>query len=149
MRAVLIYVDGACSNNGAVDAIGGYGCILIGTGNISNLSKEISGVINDGKIVTNQRAELMATIVALEALKCPCEVTISSDSQYVISTMKEGWKRKCNHDLWDRLDNACKRHSIRWVWVRGHSGNSYNERCDLLATQAISRRNCELTRNSA
>lgn len=139
MLAVTIHVDGACHNNGSENAIGGFGCILIGSGSYKLLAKEVCGTIlstTDNRI-TNQRAEITAVIYALRLLKRPCKVSLCSDSQYVISTMRDGWKRKVNLDLWTELDDACKTHSVEWIWVRGHSRNSYNIRCDELAQEAI------------
>jgi ribonuclease HI len=138
MQSVTIHADGACEGNGTITAVGGIGIILMGQTHYPVVVKEISAMIPPDPMnrVTNQRAELLAVITALEALNRPCEVTINSDSQYVICTMRDGWKRKANLDLWTRLDEACKTHSIRWVHVRGHV-DRYNIRCDQLATGAI------------
>jgi ribonuclease HI len=99
---------------------------------------------------TNNRMELMAAIMALEALKRPCEVELTTDSEYVKKGITEwisGWKRRGwrtadrkpvkNADLWQRLDAAQSRHEVRWHWVRGHTGHPENERADQLANRAI------------
>lgn len=100
-------------------------------------------------LTTNNRMELMAAIVALEALREPCEVVLSTDSQYVRQGItswihnwkKRGWKTASkqpvkNVDLWQRLDLALKPHQVRWEWVKGHAGHPENERCDELARNA-------------
>ena len=104
-------------------------------------------------MTTNNRMELMAVISGLEALREPCEVTLTSDSTYVINSITkkwlDGWEKKNwvksgntpvpNADLWKRLIEAMKPHTIEWVWVRGHNGHPYNERCDRLAVAAAER----------
>ena len=137
---VEIFCDGACSGN---PGVGGYGSILRSGGNV----KEISGA--EG-CTTNNRMEMSGAIAALEALKRPCEVVITTDSQYLAKGMTEwvsGWIRKgwvnskkepvLNRDLWEKLVDLSKVHSISWVWVRGHNGHVENERCDELARAAI------------
>ena len=137
---VEIFCDGACSGN---PGVGGYGSILRCGGNV----KEISGA--EG-CTTNNRMEMSGAIAALEALKRPCEVVITTDSQYLAKGMTEwvsGWIRKgwvnskkepvLNRDLWEKLVDLSKVHSISWVWVRGHNGHVENERCDELARAAI------------
>lgn len=127
MSAVVIYTDGACSGN---PGPGGWGAVLIWNGVV----KELSG----GELyTTNQRMELTAVIKALEALKRPCEVIVRTDSQYLVNTMTQGWKRRANLDLWGRLDELCRVHKISWEWVRGHAGDPYNELADRLARAAI------------
>jgi len=99
---------------------------------------------------TNNRMELLATIVGLEALKKPCQVTLYTDSKYIVDAMTQGWARKWqangwmrnrkeaakNPDLWERLLSACQGHRVRFAWVKGHAGNVENERCDRLAVAA-------------
>jgi ribonuclease HI len=80
--------------------------------------------------------ELMAAIRGLEALKEPCQVTLTSDSVYLIDTIVKGWKKKKNTDLWERLEALLRMHDVSFVWVKGHDGHPYNERCDRLATAA-------------
>ncbi|EEF80066.1 ribonuclease HI [Methylophaga thiooxydans] len=139
MDHVEIFTDGACSGN---PGPGGWGAILRSSGT----EKELSG---SEKQTTNNRMEMMAVIVALEALKRPCRVTITTDSQYVIKGMTEwlpGWKAKNwktaakkpvkNVELWQRLDNAINQHEVEWQWVRGHQGHVENERADQLAVRA-------------
>ena len=139
MDEVEIYTDGACSGN---PGPGGWGAIL----RAKETEKELSGGEKD---TTNNRMEMMAVIVALEALTRPCKVTITTDSQYVLKGMTEwlaGWKKKNwktasrkpvkNVDLWQRMDAAAQIHSLEWVWVRGHQGHLENERADQLAVTA-------------
>ena len=137
-KHVDIYTDGACSGN---PGPGGYGAILV----YNSVEKEFSG---GDRHTTNNRMELTAAIVALSALKEPCEVTLCSDSKYLIDGMTKGWaaswKRRgwkkgdgspaLNPDLWDQLLTLSESHEITYVWVRGHNGHPYNERCDALAT---------------
>ena len=139
MDEVEIYTDGACSGN---PGPGGWGAIL----RSKDTEKELSGGDKD---TTNNRMEMMAVIVALEALTRPCKVTITTDSQYVLKGMTEwlaGWKKKNwmtasrkpvkNVDLWQRMDEAAQIHSLSWEWVRGHQGHPENERADQLAVTA-------------
>jgi ribonuclease HI len=137
---VTIHTDGACSGN---PGPGGYGAILEWHGHV----REIKG---GAPHTTNNRMEMMAAIAALEALKRPMIVDLYSDSQYLrngIMTWINGWKRNGwktadknpvkNVDLWQRLDAALARHTVRWHWVRGHAGHHLNERADALAREAI------------
>ncbi|MCC5795727.1 MAG: ribonuclease HI [Methylophaga sp.] len=141
MDEVDIFTDGACSGN---PGPGGWGAILRLRG--KQVEKELSGAEPD---TTNNRMEMMAVIAALEALKKPCKVTITTDSQYVMKGMTEwlsGWKAKQwktaarkpvkNADLWQRLDKAVSQHQVKWEWVRGHDGHPDNERADQLAVNA-------------
>ncbi len=140
MSAVEIWTDGACSGN---PGPGGWGVILIAGTN----RKELFGGEPD---TTNNRMELMAAIMALEALKKPCTVSLNIDSQYVrqgILQWIHGWKRNGwktadrkpvkNAELWVRLDEATRQHSIEWNWVKGHAGNELNERADELAREGV------------
>jgi ribonuclease HI len=137
---VEIFCDGACSGN---PGVGGWGLIL----RSGDREKELSGA--DGN-TTNNRMEMTAAIVSLESLKRPCDVALTTDSQYLVKGMTEwlsGWVRKgwinskkepvLNRDLWERLLALSKIHRITWVWVRGHNGHMENERCDELARRAI------------
>lgn len=139
MEQVELITDGACSGN---PGPGGWGAILRAKGN----EKELSG---GEKLTTNNRMEMMAVIAGLEALKRPCHVTITTDSQYVMKGMTEwlaGWKARNwrtaarqpvkNADLWQRLDAAVQPHKVDWRWVRGHDGHPDNERADKLAVAA-------------
>ena len=139
MEHVEIFTDGACSGN---PGPGGWGTILRAKDN----EKELSG---GEKMTTNNRMEMMAVIAGLEALKRPCHVTITTDSQYVMTGMTEwmkGWKAKNwrtaarqpvkNADLWQRMDAASQPHKLSWQWVRGHDGHPENERADQLAVAA-------------
>ncbi len=135
-RRVKIWTDGACSGN---PGPGGYGAIL----RFGDREKEIIGGEPN---TTNNRMELMAAIVALEALTRPCEVDLHTDSQYVRNGVMQwlaawkarGWKtadRKPvkNVELWRRLEEAFERHEVDWHWVKGHAGDEMNERADALA----------------
>lgn len=142
---VKIYTDGAARGN--PDGPGGYGTILTYEDTKGNLhTREYSqGYVR----TTNNRMELMAAIIGLEALNRPCEVELYSDSKYVTdafnqhwieSWVKKGWKRSGgpvkNVDLWKRLLKAKEPHEVRFIWVKGHAGHEQNERCDYLATSA-------------
>ena len=143
---VIIYTDGAARGN--PNGPGGYGAILQYVDSKGILhEKELSGGFQR---TTNNRMELMAAIVALEALNRPCEVDIYSDSSYLINAFNKGWIKNWirqgwrqgysdevkNIDLWKRLLKAAKGHQVSWNWVKGHNGHPENERCDLLATDA-------------
>jgi ribonuclease HI len=138
MKHVDIYTDGACRGN---PGKGGWGAILV----YGEREKELCGGERE---TTNNRMELSAVIAALSALREPCEITLTSDSKYVVDAVTKGWVeswrrngwRKAdkspalNVDLWEQLLPLLARHSVRFVWVRGHNGHPYNERCDVLAT---------------
>ena len=138
-QTVEVYTDGGCQPN---PGTGGWAAILIYGGK----EKELSGAEPN---TTNNRMELTAAVRALEALTRPCHVVLHTDSEYLkngVSTWihgwkKNGWKRKegalKNVDLWQRLDELTSKHKIEWRWVRGHAGHDLNERCDVLAGQAI------------
>lgn len=137
MRFVEIFSDGACSGN---PGPGGFGAILRCDGK----EKEVSG---GEPHTTNNRMELLGVITALEALKYPCEVRITTDSKYVVdgiskgwakSWKKRGWKKSdgkpaLNPDLWERLLSLLEIHKAEFVWIKGHAGHPENERCDSLA----------------
>lgn len=137
MKTVTIYTDGACSGN---PGPGGWGAILM----YGPHSRELSG---GEAATTNNRMELTAVIEGLSALKEPCDVTLTSDSKYVLDAIEKGWARSwkrngwrkadkkpaLNADLWDRLLTLLDIHTVRLVWVRGHQGHPENERCDQLA----------------
>jgi ribonuclease HI len=133
---ITVYTDGAARGN---PGPGGYGVVL--------LSGEFRKEISDGyKHTTNNRMELLAVIVALEALKIPgSEVTIYTDSKYVADAVTKGWvfdwvkkrfKGKKNPDLWLRFLEIYKKHVVKFIWVKGHNNNLLNERCDELAVAA-------------
>jgi ribonuclease HI len=132
MGVVEIWTDGSCLGN---PGRGGYAAVLrYGPEH----EKELAGGEPES---TNNRMELLAAIVALEALKRPCVVRLTSDSKYVITGItewivgwkKKGWKKVKNRDLWERLDRAVQGHEIEWAWVKGHSGDPMNDRVDELA----------------
>lgn len=138
MKHVDVYTDGACRGN---PGRGGWGAILVYGGH----EKELSG---GEPHTTNNRMELSGVIAALAALREPCEVTLTSDSRYVVEAVNNGWAeswrargwRKAdkspalNVDLWEQLLGLLKKHKVTFKWVRGHAGHPYNERCDKLAT---------------
>jgi ribonuclease HI len=142
MKQVTIFTDGACSGN---PGPGGYGIILQCNGH----QKELSGGFRN---TTNNRMEIMGAIKGLEALREPCEVTIITDSQYLVNAIEKGWALKwkmngwrrnrnekaLNPDLWDRLLKLVTVHKVRFKWIRGHDGHVENERCDTLAVEAAS-----------
>lgn len=139
---VTVYTDGGCRPN---PGVGGWAAVMIYKGKV----KELVG--GEDK-TTNNRMEMLASISALETLKRPCRVVVNTDSEYlkkgITSWIKKwkrnGWKRGKtmvkNVDLWKRLDAAIQKHDVRWEWVRGHSGDKYNEICDELCTREIDRR---------
>ena len=137
MKHIDLYTDGACSGN---PGPGGWGAIL----RFGTVEKELCG---GDKQTTNNRMELTAVIEGLSALKEPCDVTLTSDSKYVLDAIEKGWARSwkrngwrkadkkpaLNADLWDRLLTLLDIHQVRFVWVHGHQGHPENERCDALA----------------
>ena len=137
IKHVDIFTDGACSGN---PGPGGYGVIL----RYKGVNKELSGGEPN---TTNNRMELTAVITGLAALKEPCEVTLYSDSRYIIDAIQKGWAKKwqanhwmrnakepaLNSDLWEQLLGLLERHQVTFVWVKGHAGHPENERCDQLA----------------
>ena len=143
---VRIYTDGAARGN--PDGPGGYGTILsyVDTKGVDHI-REFSGGYQK---TTNNRMELMAAIVGLEALTRPCQVELYSDSKYLVDAFNQHWidswlKRNWvnsqkqpvkNPDLWKRLLEAKKSHRVTFIWVKGHNGHPQNERCDQLATAA-------------
>ena len=144
MKQVEVYTDGACSGN---PGPGGWGAVLRYRFNGKVYEKELSG--GDAS-TTNNRMELTAAIMALEALTRPCRVDLHTDSKYVMQGITEwmrGWKARGwltadkkpvkNADLWQRLDAARARHEVRWRWVKGHAGHVLNERADQLANRGV------------
>ena len=143
MKEIKIYTDGACSKN---PGPGGWGAVLI----YKSHRKEISGA--DAQ-TTNNRMELTAVIKALECLKEKCKIELFTDSKYVCDSIIKGWaeswrnnnwkksdkKPAINADLWEILLNLISKHDITFNWVKGHAGNTENERCDGLATSEIKR----------
>ena len=138
MKKVNIYTDGACRGN---PGKGGWGAVLV----YGTIERELSG---GEPLTTNNRMELSAVIAALSALKEPCEVTLTTDSQYVVNAIEKGWlanwqknnwrksdkSEVLNVDLWKKLLELLDTHKVGFVWVKGHNGHPYNERCDKLAT---------------
>ena len=134
-NTIEMYTDGACQGN---PGPGGWGAIIIQDG----VGTELSGHEPD---TTNNRMELLAAINALSAVPENADVLLHSDSRYLINTMTKDWKKKANMDLWNRLDSLASKRNIKWEWVRGHSGDLYNERADMLATQAIPKNSGEVS----
>lgn len=140
IETVKIYTDGACSGN---PGPGGYGIVLIH----KNKRKEISAGY---RLTTNNRMELLAVIIALEALKRKCKVELFSDSKYVVDAIEKGWALKWkannwkrnkkdkaeNSDLWEKLLTLLENHEVKFIWVKGHASNPENNRCDQLAVSA-------------
>jgi len=137
--SIVLYSDGACLGN---PGPGGYGAILI----YGDHRRELSAGF---RLTTNNRMELMGAIKGLEALKRPCAVTLVSDSEYLVNSLRKGWavrwraqgwkragKVVPNADLWAQLLTLADMHRIEVEWVQGHAGHVENERCDLLATTA-------------
>ena len=141
MPSVEIYTDGGCEPN---PGLGGYGVVLLHP----KKRLEASGGF---RRTTNNRMEIFAAIRGLELLKKPCEVTLFSDSQYLVKAMMEGWvtkwkskgwwrtnkERPENVDLWQRLVPLCEQHQVEFRWLKGHAGHPENERCDQLAMAAL------------
>jgi len=144
-KNIVIYTDGAASGN---PGPGGYGTVLL----YGNLRKELSGGFRK---TTNNRMELLAVIEGLKALKASCNVTIYSDSKYIVDAIEKGWlvnwikknwiksnkERVLNPDLWQQLCVLLSKHNVKFVWVKGHDGNVENERCDELAVTAYKQPN--------
>ena len=142
MKTVYIFTDGACSGN---PGPGGWGAVL----RYNQKEKELWGGERE---TTNNRMELTACIEALNALKEPCEVVLTTDSQYVVNGITKGWaqswrkngwkkadkKPALNSDLWERLLDLCEEHAVTFEWIKGHAGHPENERCDTLAVDAYS-----------
>ena len=139
-KIVEIFTDGACSGN---PGPGGWGAVL----RYGDVEKEMNGGEPE---TTNNRMELMAAIMAIEAVKRPCEIHLHTDSEYLrqgITTWIHSWKARGwktadkkpvkNVDLWQRLERAIETHDVHWHWVKGHSGHVENERADELARLAI------------
>ncbi len=145
MKKLDIYTDGACSGN---PGAGGYGVVMLYKGARKELSQGY-------KVTTNNRMEMLAVIKALEALKESCEVTLYSDSKYVVDSITKGWvygwkkrgwgksdkKKALNVDLWERMLPLLEKHKVEFVWVKGHADNVENERCDELARIALAEDN--------
>ena len=140
MKKIKIYTDGACKGN---PGPGGYGFII----KFQDTTREYNGA---EKNTTNNIMEMTAAVKALETLKEPCEVELTTDSQYLTKGMTEwihGWIRRGwqtaskqpvkNKELWLKLNALNKKHKITWIWVRGHNGHPENERCDALANEAL------------
>lgn len=149
MKHVDIWTDGASKGN---PGPGGYGVVIKFIDKKGETKRlELKEAFEN---TTNNRMELLSAIVALEKLKEPCDVTLTSDSKYLVSAFNEDWISEWietdfrrgkttevkNIDLWERIIELTKRHKVKFVWVKGHADNEENERCDKLANEAI----CEM-----
>lgn len=144
IKQVTLYTDGGCDPN---PGPGGYGVVLL----LGARRKELSGGF---RLTTNNRMEIYAAIQGLEALKEPCQVTLYSDSEYLVKAMMQGWvlrwkkrgwmrnskEAALNPDLWERLLALCEKHQVTFIWLKGHAGIAENERCDRLAMQSLRRK---------
>lgn len=131
MKHIMLYTDGSCLGN---PGPGGIGVVMEYKGK----TKELHGYIPD---TTNNRAEMVAVIEGLKALKKPCHVTVITDSQYIVNTMTKGWRKAKNQDLWIILATVSALHEIEWQWVRAHDeeeGDPRNERANEIAQTAAS-----------
>ncbi|HVA39751.1 MAG TPA: ribonuclease H, partial [Candidatus Binataceae bacterium] len=133
-KPILVYADGSCEGN---PGPGGWGVVIVTPDGTHRLSGGDSQT-------TNNRMEIMAAIEALRALDAGVPVILRSDSQYLVKTMNEGWRRTKNLDLWQQIDREVARHDVRFQWVRGHAGDARNEEADALAREAA--RNAALGR---
>ena len=150
MKSIEIFTDGGCKGN---PGPGGYGCIIRGDGNVLELK-------GSHPQTTNNIMEMTAAIVALKKLSQPYQITLTTDSQYLVKGMtewihnwvKKGWLTASrqpvkNKELWQELHSLSKQHKITWIWVKGHVGHPENERCDQLANEAMDNIECKFSDN--
>ena len=126
MKQVTIVCDGSSLGNGKGNPRAAAVAVLGFKGIWKAVGKYLGAA-------TNQQAEIAAATIGLENLKEPCKVKLLSDSRYVVETMSSGWKRKTNHDWWDKLDRAAAKHDIQWQWIKGHAGHEVQEIADKAA----------------
>ena len=126
MKQVTIVCDGSSLGNGRGNPRAAAAALLGFNGIWKGFAEFLGGA-------TNQQAEIAAAALGLESLNEACTVTLLSDSKYVVETMGGTWKRKTNHEWWKRLDDASKRHQIKWKWVKGHNGHAVQEAVDTIA----------------
>ena len=126
MKQVTIFCDGSSLGNGQTSTRAAAVALLGYKGVWRAIGKYLGQA-------TNQQAEVAAATVGLESLKEPCEVHLFTDSRYVVETMSGRFRRKANHDWWDKLDQAAKKHRVKWEWTRGHSGHLIQEATDRAA----------------
>lgn len=126
MKNVTIVADGSSLGNGRAAPRGAAAALL----GFKGIWRAVATYLGNA---TNQQAEIAAAALALESLTEPCEVVLMSDSRYVVETMGGTWKRKTNHDWWNRLDKAAAPHNIEWRWLKGHNGHEIQEAVDKLA----------------
>lgn len=132
MKKVTIVCDGSSLGNGRGNPRAAAVAVL----GFKGLWKAVGEYLGSA---TNQQAEIAAAALGLESLKEACDVTVLSDSRYVVETMGGTWKRKTNHDWWKRLDNAAGLHTIKWQWIKGHNGHEVQEIVDKLARKTAER----------
>lgn len=132
-KFVEIWTDGACWPNPG--GPGSWAAIL----RYQEYERTISG-FSDSEANTNNRMEIMGAIKGLELLKESCQVTVYSDSQYLVRSMSRRWRKKKNADLWEQVHTLCSIHKVTWQWVRGHADNELNNRCDELANKELMKR---------
>lgn len=125
MNSYIIYCDGAFSPSRNT---GGIAFIIF-----NEEDKIVCEFFKKFHNTTNQRMEQLAVAIALESIKSPSNITIYSDSAYVVNTYEKNWKRKCNNDLWDRIDKAMSKHTVKFIHVKGHSDSRFNNYVDKLA----------------
>jgi ribonuclease HI len=133
MKQITIVCDGSSLGNGGTAARAGAAAILSFVD-----EKGVRHVRAVGEYLgkaTNNQAEIVAACIALEALRQPCSARVVTDSTYVVETQKGNFKRKKNHEFWERLDLAVDGHRVAWAWTRGHAGHDEQERCDSLARE--------------
>ena len=126
MKQVTIVCDGSSLGNGKGNPRAAAVAVL----GFKGVWKAVGKYLGPA---TNQQAEIAAATIGLENLKEPCKVKLLSDSRYVVETMSSGWKRKTNHDWWDKLDRAAAKHDIHWQWIKGHAGHEVQEIADKAA----------------
>lgn len=132
MKKVTIVCDGSSLGNGRGNPRAAAVAVL----GFKGLWKAVGEYLGNA---TNQQAEIAAAALGLESLKEACDVTVLSDSRYVVETMGGTWKRKTNHDWWNRLDKAAGPHTIKWQWIKGHDGHEVQEIVDKLARKTAER----------
>jgi ribonuclease HI len=137
MKKVQIVCDGSSLGNGRSSAEAGAVAILIYRDEAGSCRYKAVGQYLGH--ATNNQAEIVAAVLGLEALKCPCEVEVITDSRYLVETQKGNFRQKANHEFWQRLHRAAQPHRVTWVWVRGHGAHPIQEQCDW-AAKKIARR---------
>ena len=137
MKRVTIVCDGSSLGNGTASARAGAVAVLI---YVDQEGKQQHRVVGEylGE-ATNNQAEIVAAAIALEALKYPCVVEVLTDSQYVVQTQSGAYRKKKNHEFWERLSEAARPHQVKWSWTRGHDDHPIQEECDRAAKEIAAR----------